>query len=209
MREFLESDDDIRRLDHLVGQVAMHVQFGADNRIRPGDDAGMRQQIALAIIIAARHHRAMQAEQHDIDRHRRAELIENLVAQAFIGLARNEPGRLGPGGGAFEERKAIGAGAAARRHHRAGTERRRLGMSAGRAIEGALERASIDEERREGIRLGRQKRHKNPHCRPLLVMPEMHDFLYSTLWNNALAAWWKFKRQEAPGVNTVAEVHLT
>ncbi len=84
VRELLEEHHDIAGGNALLGQVAMEVVFRAEDRVRADDGAGAGEEIALAILVAVGHHRAMQAEQSDIDRHRRPELAENLVAQAFV-----------------------------------------------------------------------------------------------------------------------------
>ena len=81
VREFLEIDEEVRRRHPLRGQVAVRVELGADQHVRPDDLAHPRQQIALGIVVARRHHRAVQAEHHRIDRQRRRKLAEDLVAQ--------------------------------------------------------------------------------------------------------------------------------
>ena len=44
----------------------------ATTHVRPDDRAHARQKIAFAVVIALRHHRAVQAEHHGVDRQRRA-----------------------------------------------------------------------------------------------------------------------------------------
>ena len=41
----------------------MHVEFSTNDRISAGDGAGAGEKVALAVIVVARHHRAVQAEQ--------------------------------------------------------------------------------------------------------------------------------------------------
>ena len=79
--------------------MAVHVVFGADDRLRADDLARPGEQIALGVVIAVRDHGAVQAEQRDIDRHGHTQLTEDLVAQALVGAARDEACRLGPGRG--------------------------------------------------------------------------------------------------------------
>ena len=163
MRELLEQDRDVRCRDALLRHVAVHVVFGADDRLRADDLARPGEQIALGVVIAVRHHGAVQAEQRDIDRHGRTQLTEDLVAQALVGAARDEARRLGPGRGAFDERDPVRLRAVARGDDRRGTERRRFGVLAGRRVKGALERAAIDRQRRERVRLRRQRCHEHAH----------------------------------------------
>ena len=88
MRVFLVEDDGVCEPHPLLGQVAMRIEFDADRHLRPDQSADMLEDVALAIVIAMRHHRAVQAEQHAVDRQGRLELPEDLVAHLLvIGLA--------------------------------------------------------------------------------------------------------------------------
>lgn len=51
------------------------------------------QRIAFRVLIACGDHGAVQAKHHGVDGHGGAELLENFVAQAFIGRAADEAGR--------------------------------------------------------------------------------------------------------------------
>ncbi len=84
MRVFLEQDDDVGAAHALFGEMAVRVELDADDGFRPDDRAHPRDQVAFAVIIAMRHHGAVQAEQHPVDRHRGTKLIENFIAHAFV-----------------------------------------------------------------------------------------------------------------------------
>ena len=108
MRELLEVDEEIRRRDALRRQMAVRIEFGADEDIRPDDLADAREEIALGILVAVGNHRAVQTRAR---RHRPAcaapQLVEDFVAQALIGRAVDEPCRIGPGGGALDQLPAL------------------------------------------------------------------------------------------------------
>jgi hypothetical protein len=53
-----------------------------------------------------RHHRAVQAEQHAVDRQRGAQLAEDLIAHALVALLRDRRGGARPRG-AGAERAAV------------------------------------------------------------------------------------------------------
>ena len=74
MRELLEGDDDVGTLDHLCGEMAVHVELDTDDAIGPGERPRPSDQVAFAIIVTLRHHGAVQSEQHDVDRQRPPEL---------------------------------------------------------------------------------------------------------------------------------------
>ena len=103
MRVFLEGDDGVRVLPHLLGQMAMQVELDADRRLRPDDLAHARQRVAFAIVIPVRDHGAVHEEQHDIDRHGGAQIGEDGVAQFLVHVAERDPGGLREGADAFAD----------------------------------------------------------------------------------------------------------
>jgi hypothetical protein len=153
-------------LDAPLRQVMMHVQFGANDAVGPDDRAGPRQQIAFAIVIIPRHHRAVETEQGDVERHGRTQLVENLVAQALIAGLRNQPCRLRPGRGSFDQREAVGLRPPPGCNKRGRAKCRRFRMCAWGAIKGSLEGAPINKERGEGIGLGCQRSNEHAHRMP-------------------------------------------
>jgi hypothetical protein len=89
----------------------------------------------------------MKSEHHGIDRQCCAQLVEDFVAQALIGQAIDEAGRIGPGGRALDQIKALFRGKPAADRDRRGTERRCFRMLSRWGIERRLEGAAIDADR--------------------------------------------------------------
>ena len=104
--------------DALFRQVAVRVELDADGHVGADQRAHLRDQLALAVVAAVGHHRAVQAEQHAVHRQRGAQLAEDLVAQRLPGLARDQARGLGEGGRALHQRPALGAGAPPRHPQR-------------------------------------------------------------------------------------------
>ena len=98
--------------------------------LRPDDLAHARDDVALAIVVAVRDHRAVQTEQHAVDRHRGAELVEDFVAHALVGGLRGGTGRLGPEARALDQLEAFLLGAPPRDPERPGAERAAIRMFA-------------------------------------------------------------------------------
>ena len=82
MRILLEDHHRIDRRDLLLGEMAMQVEFGADQHLRPDQRAQMREQVALGIGIAVGDHRPVQVDHHGVDRHRflRSARISSRIA---------------------------------------------------------------------------------------------------------------------------------
>ena len=68
VRIFLEQHDDIGEAAALFGQMAMWVEFDADHGFHAYQRAHVLEEIAFAIVIAMRHHGAMQIEHRAVDR---------------------------------------------------------------------------------------------------------------------------------------------
>jgi hypothetical protein len=170
MREFLEIDEEIRGLEALFRQMAVRVKFGADENLGADDLAHARQEIAFRILVTICDHGAMQPENDGIDRHRGPQLVEDFVAQVFIGAAVHQPGRIGPGGGTLDHVPSLFRGNAPPHSNGCGTKGRRFGMHAGRGIERGFEGAPVDADGGEGIRLGREGRRENAQCFRLYSM---------------------------------------
>jgi len=71
MGEFLVEHDDIGKAHPLQRQMTMRVELDANHRLRPDQRAHALDDVAFDIIIAMRHHGAVQPEQHAVDRQRR------------------------------------------------------------------------------------------------------------------------------------------
>ena len=95
--ELLIEHEDVGRRHALRREMAMRVvrdadhAFGAGNRPRPLDD------VAFDVVEAVRNHGAVQPEQQAVDRHRRLELVEDLVAHGLVvgAIGRAGVGRMG------------------------------------------------------------------------------------------------------------------
>ena len=166
MRIFLEDHERIRVLDHLRGDRAVEVQLTADYGIRPDDPAHPGEQVALAVLIALRGHGAVHGQEHDIDRHRRAEVLQYLVAKALIDAAHGEARRLGESGEALHDLALalLGGGAPdMQRQAESGG-----GMPGGIAVEehGVLEGLQTGRHGREGVGLGPEAGDKDFHGSP-------------------------------------------
>ena len=107
MGVFLVADDEVGGFHHGRGQMAVRIQFRADHRVRADDLARAAQQVALAIVVAVGHHRAVQAEQRHVHGAGVAQVLQQLVAQRFIGVASGDAGRHGGGGQAFDQRPVL------------------------------------------------------------------------------------------------------
>ena len=127
--------------------------------------ARTRQEIALAILVAVGHHRAVQPEQRDVDRQRRgaADRGSRRAGSRRRRATRGPPAR--PRREVPSTRvKPSRDRAAAGRDHGRGAQGRRRRVVAGRGVEGALERGAIDRQGREGVGLGRERRDEHPHA---------------------------------------------
>ena len=65
----------------------MWVELSADHRFRANKGPGSLQEVAFAIVVPFRDHRAVQAEQDDVHGCTGGDLFEDLVSQAFVGVA--------------------------------------------------------------------------------------------------------------------------
>ena len=109
-------------------QMAVRIEFRGDDRLGSDKQPNAGKQVALAIVIALRDHRAVQSKDNAVDRQRSLQLIEYLVAKLFVGLALDQPAGLGPGRSSFNELKALFASPPAKHNHRRGAKRRRIRM---------------------------------------------------------------------------------
>ena len=97
VRIFQERCENIGVRHPLPGEMAVRVELRGDDDRRADDRADSLEQIALAVVVALRDHRAVQTENHAIDRQRGAQLVEDLVAQILVGLALQQTARMGQG----------------------------------------------------------------------------------------------------------------
>ena len=117
--------------------VAVRWQCGSSSApitVSADDLARAAQQVALAIVVAVGHHRAVQAEQRHVHGAGVAQVLQQLVAQRFIGVASGDAGRHGGGGQAFDQRPVLALGALPRCPQRTGIHLHAVRMLAGRVI---------------------------------------------------------------------------
>ena len=74
--------------------MAVQVELDPDGDFRPDQGAYPLQEIALAIIITDRRHRAVQVEQDRIQRQARADLLKDFVAERFVDRLQRPPAGL-------------------------------------------------------------------------------------------------------------------
>ncbi len=78
----------------LHREMAVRVELDADHALRADDLAAALDDVAFDVVVAVRHHGAVQAEQQAVDRQRRLELAQDLVAHELV------VGAVGRAGGA-------------------------------------------------------------------------------------------------------------
>ena len=123
-------------------------------------------RIALAVLIALRGHGAVHGQEHDIDRHRRAEVVQYLVAKTLIDPAHGEARRLGERREAFHDLAlALLRGLAPDMQRQAESGG---GMPGGVPAEkhGVLEGLHAGRHGREGVGLGPEAGDKDFHGSP-------------------------------------------
>lgn len=145
----------------------MGIKLGADEDIGTDDRTDARQQVAFGVFVAVGDHGAVQAEHHGIDGHGGAQLAEDLVAQALIGLAVDEASRVRPGRGSLNQFPALLNADAPADGDRRRAKRRCFRVFSRRGVERGFEGPAVDADRGEGIGLGRKRRCEDPQCRCL------------------------------------------
>ena len=162
MGVFLEADQEGGLFHHQVGQKTMRVQKPADHRIGRGG-AQVGHQVALAIVIAVGDHRAVQSQQDDVGPARGPEVVDDLVAKAFVDRFHGQSGGLGMGRQGFNHVPAQTLGIVAPDMQRAGPVHRRVfgGVS-------VMDRAIFKAEhpggqRRKGIGFGAETGNEQFH----------------------------------------------
>ena len=151
VREFLVEDDDVGQLHALQRQVAVRVELDADHAVRADDGARALDHVALGVVVAVRHHRAVQAQQHAIERQRGLELGQDLVAHELVVGAVGGAGGAGGEAAALDQGEVLGGGTAARDEERRGAHARRVGgVFAGAVEHGFL--VSVEAGRQSGRR---------------------------------------------------------
>ena len=99
----LVGDERRRRLQHQRRDVAVEVELAAEHRVRTDDLAQAGQQVALAVVVALRHHGAVHVDEHEVERQRGLGLREDAIAIVLVDAANRPPGRLGEGAKALDD----------------------------------------------------------------------------------------------------------
>ena len=164
VREFLVEHDDVGARHALQRQMAVRIEldadhaFGADDRPRPLDD------VAFDVVVAVRHHGAVQAEQQAVDRQRRLELAQDLVAHELVVGAVGRAGGAGGKAAALDQLEAFLPRRAPGRRTTApctcAARRPDARPAAGTPIPIVLE---AGRQRREGVGLGRERGGEQAH----------------------------------------------
>ncbi len=154
VRIFLVGDQQVGALDHRRREVAVRIELGTDHDVGPDDGAHPLQQVALAVVVAVGDHRAVQAEQHHVDRQRRPQVGEQLLAQRLVARARRRAARLRAGHQALDQVPAQCLAAQPRRPQRAGEIEHLVRMGAGRVVAAVAERRHAGGHGREGVGFG-------------------------------------------------------
>ncbi len=115
------------RGDALQREMAVRVELDADHAFRADNGAGALDDVAFDVVVAVRHHGAMQAEQQPVDRQGRLELVEDLVAHGLVVGAVGRAGGTGGKAAAFDQFEAFRFGARATDEQRRGAHARRIG----------------------------------------------------------------------------------
>ena len=164
MGKFLVEDDDVAEGNPLQGEVAVGVEFHADDAGGADQDADALGDVAFDVIIAVSHHGAVEAEEDAVERQGGCDLGEDFISHGFVVGAVGGP-RGGSGeAGAFDEGEALDGGAAAGDPERGGAHQgRRAGVFA-RAEEDAL-LVGFDRGRQggEGVGFGGQRAGEDAH----------------------------------------------
>ena len=133
----------------------MRVELHADDAARADDRAHALDHVAFDVVVAVRDHRAVQAEQHAVQRQRGTHLAQDFVAHEFIVRAVGGAGRAGGEAAPLDQGEAFRRGAPAGDEQRGGAHARRVV----RVLAGAVEHAFLvggegGRQRREGVGLG-------------------------------------------------------
>ncbi len=83
--------------------MAVRIVLDPDDGLGSDERADPRQDVALAIIVALRHHCAVQGEDHAVDRQGGFQLCQDLVAHLLEGGTRDRAAGLGGETGAFDQ----------------------------------------------------------------------------------------------------------
>ena len=127
MGELLVEDDEVGVRHTLHGEMAVRIEFDANDAFRPDDRAAAFDDVALHVVVAVRHHRAVQPEQQAVDRQRGLELPQDLVAHGLVVGPIGRAGRAGGKAAALDQFEAFRPGPGPSHEQRRGTHARCIG----------------------------------------------------------------------------------
>ena len=166
VRILLERDQQVGKSHHVLAQVAVRVELGADHDLWADDAAHALEQVAFTVVIALRDHRAVQAEQHHVHRQRGVQVAQQFIAQRLVHRPRDDARRLRRGDHAFTQAPAV-----LRRTQPCGPERRGeelhlLRVLAGGEVTALLERHHAGGHGCECVRFGGERGAEDSHRAP-------------------------------------------
>jgi hypothetical protein len=164
----LVADQDIGMVDHPPRHVAVRIELAPDDGFRADERAHTGQKIALAVVVAVRHHGAVHAQQHDVDRQGLPEVVEQFVSKRLVRVPGRDPGRLREGAKSFDDLPVVGLGPLSRDPERSREQGRLVGMLPG-AIGVIGEALEARGDGRERVGLGRERSGENSHAISLPV----------------------------------------
>ena len=145
----------------------MRVEFDADHAFWSHDRAAALDHVAFDVVVAVRHHRAVHTEQQTVDRQRRLELAQDLVAHGLVGGAVGYAGRAGGKAASFDQLETLFLGAGARDEQRRGAHAGRIRRMLAGAEEHRLAKIlQAGRQGGEGVGLGGKRGSKQTHGTP-------------------------------------------
>lgn len=150
----LEEHDGGGAVDLARADIGVEIELRTDGYAGSDDAPHGREQIALGVVVAFRHHRPMQREQHGVDRERGAEIGQDLVAEALIDLLYRLARWLREGAEAFRNLPSSHLAEPPPHRERCPEERHPLAIAALPEKAGVLEELQPRRQGGEGVGLG-------------------------------------------------------
>ncbi len=101
VRILFVGDENIGRVLHQLGEVAVRIERRGNGHIRADHFANASEEIAFAVVVVLRNHCAVQREDDGVQRQGGAHTGDDFVAQCFIHFANHRARRLCLGTQAF------------------------------------------------------------------------------------------------------------
>ena len=153
----------------------MRVQLHPDHAALAHDGTDALDDVAFYIVVAMRHHCAVQAQQDAVQRHGGAALFQDFVAHRLVVALVGGAGGAGGEAASLDQGEPLCRGAAARHEQRRGAHQGRLRrVLAGAEIDAFLVCCERGRERGEGVAFSGQRGGENAHAVPLPPAPAQH-----------------------------------